>query len=446
MNKLYIFGMMALAATAFTACSADEDPKYTDPTEFVLNTPPFADHTYVLKAGDVKEFTCSQPNYGLTLAPTYTLEFSLTPEFTTDEEGKPEYQSFTTGSKAAMEIKDADLSTIICKLLGITDYNSFPADGVPATPLYIRAVATLPTVAPCYSNVITLQGVIPYNPYREGGRVIYMVGNPTEWSINPASPYTLTETAPESNVYVGTFTVGAGEQYFRFYTEMNPDAANGGWGEDGKLPSIGADPNDNESVGIDIPEDGQPLVVKGVPGKGNWKTNGSWTGGDVTFTVDLRGLDEDDPDNSRIVVTMAKGEIDYETLPALYVAGQFSAWKIADPDAGDAYANFRVFDYGNNGLYSGTFYVPDGECFFRFFSQLGDWGVGSMGADPGAADGNEDVAFTGATYAGPYYDGSGNNWRFNGWTAGYIKLQVNTASQQVTFTKVNLTPSGEVAE
>ncbi len=61
MNKLHIFGMMALAVAGLTACEPDDSPKSQEPTEFVLNTPPFATELYQLKAGNTIELTCSQP-------------------------------------------------------------------------------------------------------------------------------------------------------------------------------------------------------------------------------------------------------------------------------------------------------------------------------------------------------------------------------------------------
>ncbi len=440
MKKLHIFGMMALALVGFTACESDEDPKISVPTEFVLNTPPFAEQTYQLSPGGVLEITCSQPNYGLTLAPTYSVDLSLTPEFKLNDEGKPEYYSIISGPKAAMQLKESDLAVALCTLNGVLDYNSFPEGGIPEAPLYVRAVATLPSMAPCYSNTICLDGVVTYNPYREGGRVIYMVGDFTAWNAgDPSSPYVLTETSRESNVYVGVFNVPAGTKNFRFYNEMNADK---GWGDNGQLPSIGAMANDGDNVEISLTE-GEPTVVKAVAGKGNWYTSSTWVGGDVTFVVDLRDLKEDDLANSRMSVTIIPGNYDLSTLPALYVAGDFSAWSIAESNAGEIYENFRIFDYAGNGIYTGTFYIPAGKASFRFYEALGNWDAGSLGSQ--VDDNPSEETLTGGVYSGPYVSGKGS-WKFPDWTDSYMKMVVNTADKQVTFSRVTLTPAGEVVE
>ena len=57
MNKLHIFGMMALAMVSFTSCEDDTDPKLQEPTEFVLNTPPFATQLYDLTPNGVLSLT-----------------------------------------------------------------------------------------------------------------------------------------------------------------------------------------------------------------------------------------------------------------------------------------------------------------------------------------------------------------------------------------------------
>lgn len=432
--------MMALAVVGFTACEPDEDPKISMPTEFVLNTPPFAEQTYKLSPTGVFEITCSQPNYGLTLAPTYSVDLSLTPDFKVGEDGKPEYYSIISGPKAAMSLKESDMAVALCTLNGILDYNSYPEGGLPEAPLYVRAVATLPSMPPCYSNTICLSGVVPYNPYREGGRVIYMVGDFTAWNAGDASsPYVLTETSRESNVYVGAFNVPAGSKNFRLYYEMDPDK---GWGENGELPSIGAMPNDGDNVEITL-TDAEPLVVKAVAGKGNWYTSSSWAGGDVTFVVDLRGLVEDDLANSRMSVTIIPGKYDFATLPALYVAGDFSAWSIAEANAGEIYENFRIFDYAGNGNYVGTFFIPAGKASFRFYESLGNWDAGSLGSQ--VDDNPIEETMTNGVFSGPYVNGKGS-WKFADWTDSYMKMVVNTDTKKVTFSKVELTPSGEVIE
>lgn len=439
MNKLHILGLMTFALVGFTACEPDEDPKMTVPSTFELDTPSYADQAYQLTPGGTMQFTCQKPDYSVALAPSYSLDFSLTDQFNTAADGTPEYYSIISGSNPEMSIKESELAEIVCRLNGVTNFLSYPEDGIPAAPLYVRSVATLPTVGPCYSNVIRLSSVTTYNPFPEGGRVIYMVGDATAWNAgDPTSPYVLTETAPESNVYVGVFNFSAGSKYFRFYKYMTAEA---GWGNDGELPSIGSNPKDGQNAEVVVTD--EPLVVKAVPGKGNWYTSSTWEGGDITFTVDLRRFNEKDPSDpdSFMTVSMVKGSYDFTTLPCLYVVGQFSAWTVSEPTASKDYENYRVFDYNKDGIYYGTFYVPAGSAFFRFFSELGDWGKGSIGA--AASGDNADFSFTNGVFSGDTYS-SGCNWRFNDWTSGYMKMVVDTKTNKVNFSSVDITNSGEV--
>lgn len=439
MNKLHILGLMTFALVGFTSCEPDEDPKMTVPSTFELDTPSYADQAYTLTPGGTMQFTCQAPDYGVSLAPTYSLDFSLTDQFTTAADGTPEYYSIISGSNPEMTIKESELAEIVCRLNGVTNFFSYPEDGIPAAPLYVRTVATLPSVGPCYSNVIRLSSVTTYNPFPEGGRVIYMVGDATAWNAgDPTSPYVLTETAPESNVYVGVFNFPAGSKYFRFYKYMTAEA---GWGEDGELPSMGSNPKDGQKAEIVVTD--EPLVVKAVPGKGNWYTSSTWEGGDITFTVDLRRFNEMDPSdpNSFITVSMVKGSYDFTTLSCLYVVGDFSAWAISEANAKDIYANFRIFDYTGDGTYEGTFYVPEKKAAFRFYSELGNWDANSIGSQ--VEDKSVDVAMTNGVYSGASVAGKGS-WKFPSWTSGYMKMVVNTKTNKVDFSSVDITNTGEV--
>ncbi|MDE5904147.1 SusE domain-containing protein [Duncaniella sp.] len=114
---------------------------------------------------------------------------------------------------------------------------------------------------------------------------IYIVGDCSAWSVDAPNAeeiyanYKLYDW-DGNGVYYATFEVAKGKANFRFYTEL------GSWGEDGKLPSIGAKPNDS-STEIAL-TDG---VYSGacVEGKGNWSIP-AWEGGKMKFTVDVPNM------------------------------------------------------------------------------------------------------------------------------------------------------------
>lgn len=442
MKKLHIFGMMALALAGFTACQPDEDPKIGTATEFVLNTPPMADHTYELTPDGVLQLTCSQPNWGLALAPSYTVDVSLTPEFEVNDEGEPQYESIISGYGATLDIKESDLSKAVLKLLGINTYEEFPEAGVPETPIYIRAIATLPSVKPEMSNTIELKGVVPYNPYREGGAVIWLVGNPSSWDIDPGNPGTLTETSKDSKVFVGNFTFNS-NQYFRFYLNMD-----NGYGEDNELPSFGPTGKDGENTEITIGE--EPLYCAAVAGKGNWHTPDGMGETKATVIVDLRAFDEKDPtdQDSRIVVSFVKSdEADINNVPHLFAVGSFSAWAVADPAAADIYENYRLYDFAGAGTYTGLFWVPTGQAQFRFYKELGNWGAegASIGADKATAEGEDGdsalFSFTNGLFSGTAIEAQ-ENWKFENWSEGYMLMQVDPTAGTVKYSSVALQANG----
>ncbi len=106
-------------------------------------------------------------------------------------------------------------------------------------------------------------------------RKIYIVGACQGWNVT-SDKMALKETVDGSDVYEGTFTINAGEFQFRFYKTL------GDW----DVGSIGSQEADSP-VEITVPAAG--LVVDCVDGKGSW-TDPSWAGGDLTISVDLKGM------------------------------------------------------------------------------------------------------------------------------------------------------------
>lgn len=194
MNRLHIFGMMALAVAGLTSCEADDDPKIQTPTEFVLNTPPFADQLYELQSGHVIEFTCSQPNYGLTLAPSYSIEVSLYDDFGASlpqpEEGDEEATPYSVSilplnpNSATIQIEDAALCEAILAMRGITDEASYTQA---VSTVYVRAHAAIngqavTSIANTNGNVV-LKQVQDYSVFADAKiQMLYTPGNANGWN------------------------------------------------------------------------------------------------------------------------------------------------------------------------------------------------------------------------------------------------------------------------
>lgn len=431
MKKLYIFMAVAAAALGFTSCEEDHDkPVYQEPTEFTLNIPPYANNTVVLSPGQNVMVTCSQPDYGYSAVTNYSLDVSLSEEFTTNEDGTANFYTIASKNKtlAKIDIAASEWSTAILTLMGINSFDQFPEEGVEPVTIYVRALAQLNGIesSKIYStNTIKLE-MQPFNPYLEGGKKIYIAGINGKWGIDTATPDTyadraLTETAKGTNIYLGAFDVNAGDVYFRFYTEL------GDWGKDNELPSIGGTGIDNQNKEVEFT--GEILNLTGVPGKGNWCIK-NWAGGYITFTVDLNDMDN-------IKVTLQQGDFDPAGKAFIYLVGACSGWYVGDNGAEETGAPFRLFDYKGDGVYSGIFDVAAGAAQFRFYTELGEWGnaneLPSIGAQ--GKDANVDLSFPAGGYSGAAFQGKGN-WNFTDWPGGKMKMVVDLTNMRVEFTKV----------
>lgn len=378
MKKSIIFLALAAAGFAFTSCEDEKEPVYNIPTEFVLNIPPMAESVYVLHAGDVVEFTCSQPNYGYSAVTNYAVDFSAEEEFIEATEETPaNYFTVTpiNSTSAKLELNAEDIAKGICARHGVKAFVDYPEGGIPAEAAYVRVRAWLSGVASSaiVSNTVALGGIEVYNPYPAVPGQIYIVGalnavegnwmEPAESNGEYYQNWKLDETGVGTDIYVGSFEVPAGAQYFRFYQSLS------GWGVDGKLPSIGPAANDGDNTEVTITD--EPSEYTAVPGKGCWYTSDSWAGGPVTFTVDLS-------DKNNYKVTMALGAVVKEAYA--YLVGSQTGWN--EPNEGNAsiYADWKLVDVGETGVFTGTFTIPAGDLYFRVYAALDGWGSTCYGS------------------------------------------------------------------
>lgn len=368
MKKSIIFLALAAIGLSFTSCEDDKEPVYHIPTEFVLNTPPMAESVYILHSGDIVEFTCSQPDYGYSAVTNYAVDIASEEDFV-DATDETEANYFTVTpvnpTSAKLEIKAEDIAKAICARHGINTFVEYPENGLPVQSAYVRVRAWIAGVpsSTITSNTVALGGIEVFNPYPAVPGQIYLVGAPSGWvepSAGNADAYEnwkLDETGVGTNIYVGSFEIPAGSQYFRFYQSLS------GWGEDGKLPSIGPMPVDGQNIEVNITA--EPLELTAVPGKGSWFTPETWAGGAVTFTVDLS-------DSNNFKVTMALGAVVKESY--VYMVGSQANW--AEPNEGNAsiYDEWKLVDVGETGIYTATFTIPAGDLYFRIYPVLTGWG------------------------------------------------------------------------
>ena len=241
MKKSYIIGMAALAVAGLASCQDDQDPKISTATEFVLTTPPLAEQTMILSPDGTTTFTVSQPNYGLTLAPTYGIQVSLKEDFTQYKTGSyenvdgetveiPAYVTIPLESqiKGVLVVKESSLASAICAMRGIGNAEDFTEED--PRPLYVRATSIVGSQVSTSitSNVITLKNVKEYCALQSDVAldVLLTPGGANNWNFDDA----MRIPAAEENVYKGFMVVNGDFKFTHQAGWSNP--GNYGCGED----------------------------------------------------------------------------------------------------------------------------------------------------------------------------------------------------------------------
>ena len=268
MNRLHIYGMMALAVAGLVSCEPDDSPKIQEPTEFVLNTPPFADQLYSLKRGNTIELTCSQPNYGLTVAPEYNVEVSLYEDFGESQAPvDPEAEDAVPNSvmitpvdpnNAVITLEDRAVADAILAMRGITEEVQY----TPATqPLYVRAIASInnQAVTRIVSNTIKLAAVQDYFSLEPELPLLYTPGESNGWNHEASMQllgYEQDEATGAWTKYRGLIYLKGG---FKFTNQPSWSGINyGDGGAEGKLSTDGGAGN------LPLPATGEGLYYADV--------------------------------------------------------------------------------------------------------------------------------------------------------------------------------------
>lgn len=158
MKRINILSTLLIGLLAFTSCESDRDsnPTFQEPTEFVLNTPKYANTVYDLSDVGAVLLTCSQANYGFSAAATYAVEVAT----------KQDFSAFatltTTYGTTRVEVDAKEMAVALVPLLGVEEKEDFPTT---AFPVYIRLKSSIidaPKGNEIYSNIITLPNVKSY--------------------------------------------------------------------------------------------------------------------------------------------------------------------------------------------------------------------------------------------------------------------------------------------
>ena len=260
-------GLMIAMAMFATSCSDDRDhnPTALEPTTFVLNEPVDGTANILLQNTSGIDFTWSQPDYGTTVVPTYTIQMSTDANFG-DIPGKDDNGNEITVSSVSTLV--SGLSVVNTSVTGkdinsaiLKNYMIESADDLTAAlqakggyiPVYLRATSTFDDKT-IYSNTVSIQ-TLPYfvepvlfTPY-------YIVGAITGWSTASTKMNAL--LYPLSDKEYSYTTVWEGDANLKFWETEDY----GDWGKAWSTPVDG----DNSPSG-NLVKDGSGAMVCPEPG------------------------------------------------------------------------------------------------------------------------------------------------------------------------------------
>ncbi len=177
-------------ALGVSSCESpeDENPRYQDPTVFVLNESPVKDALIELQNTENIEITCSQPNYGYAAAAEYAVQVSLDNNWDAAAGFDEALQTVAKSNSCKISINANDLAVMLCSLWGVTDETTVPTGTIP---VYLRVKCSVPNIegSEIVSNSIVLNKVQLYYalPSVELPTSMYMIGKFCEWDWNKSA-------------------------------------------------------------------------------------------------------------------------------------------------------------------------------------------------------------------------------------------------------------------
>lgn len=326
MKKISYLGLAFLAVAGFSSCKEDKDPQIDTNREFkyVLNVPQFADQFIDLSTEGVMTFTVSQPEYGVTVVPTYGLEISLTPDFTpvkdftwTDEDGVdhvvPGFYALTLDSQlqGVLLARMDDIAAGINQLEGLFNEElyreQYPEDGMGYLgPLYVRSTAylgsgTAAIATATVSNVVKLAQVQGYASFPSSELLLSVPGNANSWNHLPQILYVGDSEDGTAMIFKG-FAVIDGE--FKV-TDGDWDGA-GNWGATEK--------------GLKLEEDGTYSATLIQNSQDNFNKDGLLVPGLYYLYVELTDMKSEN-DNAEV------GTMIITPIESICVQGNYCGWE-----------------------------------------------------------------------------------------------------------------------
>ncbi len=155
MKKIFNIIFLLTTLGMLWSCQEDDQMVLQQPDSFTLNVPKYASGIYDLQNMETIEFTTSQPDYGFTAAAIYSVEISLSQDFSNYVTLPGDYTT------AKFNILAEDIALALMELHGIEDESEYPTNPLP---LYVRlkSVLNVKNDGQVKSNIITLPNVKGY--------------------------------------------------------------------------------------------------------------------------------------------------------------------------------------------------------------------------------------------------------------------------------------------
>lgn len=438
MKNIKVFSLLAflLGAIGFTSCSDDNgsNPSITTkPTTFTLNTPALAEQYIQLSADNTVNLTWSQPDYGFAALATYKVQVGLVDNGTvkwnvsTDENGveTPKYLE-TTYTQCVADINGEEIAQAICEIDGIEETDQYVDQGYREIAMRVYSSildadgVALP-ITEIVSNAVSFKHMAAYCAIKSLD-YMYLIGAPSGWTEPAESKaedlkaWRIYETAIGSKVYQGSFYIPAGQFQLRFYSALT------GW--DGGN-SVGSQVDD---ANVDITFDGVSYTGDvTAPGKGNWQVVDWNEGAYVTIIIDMV---------KKQISFKNTGDTPEKTPTGwIYICGAVNGWTEPSEANAEAYEEFKLYQYDEPGIYTGTFNFEVGEWTFihRFYPTLSGWG-----STPLAADASQNIQVEwdeNGVAEGTFVEGEGN-FHDAAFPGGKVKIVVDTNKGTVKYTKM----------
>jgi hypothetical protein len=128
-------------------------------------------------------------------------------------------------------------------------------------------------------------------------------------------------------------------------------------------------------------------------------------------------------------ITIMAGSQAVATPRYIYLVGSPEGWAGPTEDQAEHYANWRLVDKTESGVYTGTFDMPAAPMF-RFYTALTGWDADSYGSQED--DNPIDYSITDGSFNGSLVKGKGS-FNFPDWPGGQLTISVDMNNSTVSI-------------